>query len=311
MGQLVLSGSTAVEVADDLLTNHVGRLSDGQGLYSCCCNEAGGVLDDVIAYRHGAEQILVVCNAANRAKMADHFAQVARGRCDFRDVSDETSLLALQGPHAFDVLSGVRCSVNQAMLGRFRCSSASVAGIPCTVARTGYTGEDGVEIFCSPRDVAALWVALREAGAEPTGLGARDTLRLEAALPLYGNELTESTHPLEAGLRWTVKWDKPTFIGKQALLDAATRGLVRRLVGFEMVGRGIARHGYPLLDSGGQIVGHCTSGAPSPTLAKAIGLGYLPVNLANVGQSIGVDCRGKVIEATICATPFYRRSRTE
>jgi aminomethyltransferase len=178
------------------------------------------------------------------------------------------------------------------------------------MARTGYTGEDGVEIFCPGSAAQAVWDALLSAGAEygavPVGLAARDTLRLEARLSLYGNDIDESTHPYEAGLGWTVKPNKTDFIGKQAL--AALRQEPKRtLVGFEMTGRGVARHGYPLLDDTGNTVGVCTSGAPSPTLGRNIGLGYLPLQLASTGTSFLVDCRGRRVAAQVVPTPFYKR----
>lgn len=311
MGELSLRGPGAVGAADWLLTNSVGQLSDGRAVYSCCCRKDGGILDDVIAYRLGPEDVLVVCNASNRSKLADHFAEQSRGRCEYRDVSDETSLLALQGPRSFDVLHRAGWSVEDEGLRRFSAVGATIAGVRCTVGRTGYTGEDGVELFCSPDQVAALWSGLLEAGKdsglEPIGLGARDTLRLEAALPLYGHELDEGTTPLEANLEWTVKFGKPEFLGKQALVAQKAAGVARRLVGFEMVGRGIARHGYPLLNLGGARVGVCTSGSPSITLKTSIGLGYLPIRDAEPGTRIFVDCRGKSVEARVVPTPFYRR----
>jgi aminomethyltransferase len=181
------------------------------------------------------------------------------------------------------------------------------------VARTGYTGEDGVELFCAWDAAPALWNALlsagRELGVTPVGLGARDTLRLEARLALYGNDIDETTNPLEAGLGWTVKLEKSEFLGKAALLRVKAAGLTRRLVGFEMTGRGIARHGYPLLDKAGVNVGVCTSGSPSPTLGKNIGLGYVPLALAAEGSEFLVDCRGKSIEAVVVPTPFYKRKK--
>ena len=314
MGELRLSGPRALEVTNTLLTNDVRAIADGRAVYSCCCNDEGGVLDDVIAYRRGAQDVLVVCNASNREKMSAHFERAARGRCDFEDMSEATSLLALQGPRAFAVLRAARSSIEEAALRRFAFTSGAVAGVSCTVARTGYTGEDGVEIFCAPADVARLWSSLLEAGstvgAEPVGLGARDTLRLEACLPLYGNELTEETSPLEAGLSWVVKFDKPEFFGRAALLERTRSGLTRRLVGFEMLGRGTARHGYALLGPDGETIGVCTSGTPSPTLGKSVGLGYVPLTMAQVGNRLLVDCRGKSIEAVIVPTPFYRRARS-
>jgi aminomethyltransferase len=313
MGELVLRGEHAGAVVDYLITNDASRLVDGQALYTCACNEQGTILDDLIVYRVDAESWLIVCNASNREKMAAHFARYAKDHCDFEDASDRTALVALQGPRAFDVLAlagGDGPALVQ--LGSFRFRDAIVANVRCTVARTGYTGEDGVEIFCAPDDAPQLFRTLvtlgRPLGLEPAGLAARDTLRLEARLSLYGNDIDETTSPLEAGLGWVVKLAKPLFIGKEALEGVKAAGLARKLVGFEMVGRGIARHGYPLCDAEGRPVGVCTSGSPAPTVGKNIGLGYVPTAMAEVGTRLMVDCRGKLIEAVVAKTPFYKRA---
>lgn len=313
MGELELSGERALELVNSLITNDIARAADGQATYTCCCNEQGTILDDLIVYRRAANDVLVVCNASNRDKISAHFAAAARGVCEFRDISDETALLALQGPKALEILQRAGVSVDLGALKIFRFQTGKVAGVSCTIARTGYTGEDGVELFCAWNDAPALWSALLAAGAdfgiEPIGLGARDTLRLDARLSLYGNDIDETTNPLEAGLGWVVKLDKPSFVGKDALVAVKTAGLERTLVGFEMTGRGIARHGYPLLDSAGNVVGVCTSGGPSPTLGKSIGLGYFPLATSAVGTELLVDCRGKQIPAVIVKTPFYKRKQ--
>jgi aminomethyltransferase len=311
MGELELKGDRALELVNSLITNDIARAHNGQATYTCCCNERGAILDDLIVYRRAENDVLVVCNASNRVKIATHFLAFARGVCDFRDISDETALLALQGPKALGILARAGSTLDLSTLKSFRFAHGTVAGVACTIARTGYTGEDGVELFCAWNDAPALWDTLLEAGApdgiEPIGLGARDTLRLDARLSLYGNEIDESTNPLEAGLAWVVKLDKPNFVGKEALLAIKERGLSRTLVGFEMSGRGIARHGYPLLDESGKECGICTSGGPSPTLNKSIGLGYVPTALSAIGTKILVDCRGKQIAAEVVKTPFYKR----
>jgi aminomethyltransferase len=311
MGELELRGERALELVNSLITNDIARAADGQATYTCCCNDAGTVLDDLIVYRRATNDVLVVCNASNRDKISAHFAAAARGVCEFEDISDKTALLALQGPQALAVLSRAGVSLDLASLKTFRFAPGTVAGISCVIARTGYTGEDGVELFCAWGDAVALWDALLRAGSalgiEPIGLGARDTLRLDARLSLYGNEIDETTNPLEAGLGWVVKLDKPDFRGKAALVAVKERGLQRILVGFEMTGRGIARHGYPLCDSEGKEFGLCTSGGPSPTLGKSIGLGYVPVASSAIGSELLVDCRGKKIPARIVKTPFYKR----
>jgi aminomethyltransferase len=314
MGELELEGQGAVRAVNELVTNDLERVSDGQAMYTCSCNERGTILDDLIVYRRSPERVLVVCNASNRDKMAAVFRVATAGRCRFRDASDETALLALQGPRALEVLAaaGVELDIANELPG-FRFKDSKVAGVACTVARTGYTGEDGVELFVPNAGARPLFRALMEAGRafgiEPIGLGARDTLRLEARLALYGNDIDETTDPIEAGLGWTVKLDKPTFVGREAIARAKAQGPSRKLVGFEMLGRGIARHGYALLDSNGTKVGVCTSGSPSPTLGKNIGLGYVPSVLSAIGTTIAVDCRGKAVEAVVVATPFYKRSR--
>ncbi len=312
MGELLLDGDAAGAVIDELITNDASKLTDGRALYTCACNEAGTILDDLIVYRKARDRWLIVCNASNREKIAAHVAAAAKGRCDFEDASDRTALIALQGPRALEVAA--RAGGDGPALGElasFALREAELAGVTCTVARTGYTGEDGVEIFCAKGDAVALWRGLLAAGSElglaPAGLAARDTLRLEARLSLYGNDIDETTNPLEAGLGWTVKLDKSRFLGKEALVAIKAAGLARKLVGFEMTGRGIARHGYPLLDESGRALGICTSGSPGPTVNRNIGLGYVKAGHAALGTKLLVDCRGKPIEAVVAATPFYKR----
>jgi aminomethyltransferase len=313
MGELEMSGPHAAAVVDYLVTNDAARLVDGQAMYTCACNEQGTVLDDLIVYRAAADRWLIVCNASNHEKMAAHFRKAAENHCDFADRSVDTALLALQGPKAFDVLDKAGGDAAKLCeLKSFHFRDAVVGNVRCTVARTGYTGEDGVEIFCTWYDAPPLWDQLLELGGplgvKPVGLGARDTLRLEARLSLYGNEIDETTNPIEAGLGWVVKMNKPMFVGKEAIATVQAASLPRKLVGFEVTGRGIARHGYPLKDLDGRVVGVCTSGSPGPTVGKNIGLGYLPSSMAALGTRFFVDCRGKDIEALVVKTPFYKRS---
>jgi aminomethyltransferase len=314
MGELELEGERALAVVDYLITNDASKLVDGQALYTCACNERGTILDDLIVYRATRDRFLVVCNASNHKKMSAHFEAAAADACKFTDRTHETALLALQGPKAFEVLS--RAGSDAAKLSElksFHFRDAIVANVRCTVARTGYTGEDGVEIFCAGSDAAALWDRLltlgKDLGLKPAGLGARDTLRLEARLSLYGNDIDETTNPIEAGLGWVVKLQKQSdFLGKQALQEIKSKPLSRKLVGFEMVGKGIARHGYVLRDMQGKEVGVCTSGSPCPTIGKNVGLGYLPLAMTEIGTKFLVDCRGKNIEAIVVPTPFYKRT---
>jgi aminomethyltransferase len=316
MGELRMRGEYAAHVVDYLVTNDAQKLVDGQAMYTCACNERGVILDDLIVYRHTQDDWLIVCNASNRDKMSAHFARAAKDHCQFDDESDQTALVALQGPRAFEILAAVGGSAaSLAELKSFHFAQASIGGVRCTAARTGYTGEDGVEIFCAWSDAPALWRALFESGKplglKPAGLGARDTLRLEARLSLYGNDIDETTNPIEAGLGWVVKVEKGDFIGRAALMEIKGRPLPRRLVGFEVTGRGVARHGYPLrgLDGDEQEVGICTSGSPGPTVGKNIGLGYLPTAMAEVGTRFLVDCRGKNVDAVVVKTPFYKRAK--
>jgi aminomethyltransferase len=308
MGELEMSGEYAAQVVNYLITNDAQKLVDGQALYTCACNERGTILDDLIVYRAAQDRWLIVCNASNREKMVGVFSHAAENHCEFRDVSDETALIALQGPTAFEVLG--RCGSDASKLSAlqsFHFRDAIIAEVKCTAARTGYTGEDGVEIFCPWNDAPQLWRALVDAGATPCGLGARDTLRLEARLSLYGNDIDETTNPIEAGLGWVVKLAKGDFVGRAALEKIKAAPLARKMVGFEMVGKGIARHGYVLRDETGKDIGICTSGSPCPTVGKNLGLGYLPTGKTDVGTHFMVDCRGKNIEAVVVPTPFYKR----
>ncbi len=318
MGELFLDGPHAVALADSLVSNDVSKLVDGQALYTVCCNEGGTILDDLIVYRLAPERVMIVCNASNRAKISAHVAKHAgdperQGQVSFKDASDDYALLALQGPKAQAILGDAGGSVFTG-LGFFRVREGELLGAPVIIARTGYTGEDGFELFVPVDQAKAVWDGLMEAGAshglQPIGLGARDTLRLEAKLALYGNDIDETTHPYEAGLGWVVKLDGADFLGKAALERIKKDGFERKLVGFEMTGRGIARHGYPIVDpESGETVGEVTSGSPAPTLEKNIGLGYVPKRLAKVGTPLQVEIRGKKIDAVVVKTPFYKRDQ--
>jgi aminomethyltransferase len=313
MGQILVRGDRALGVLDHVVTGDLAVLPDGKALYTCALNDRGTILDDLIVYRRAQNDLFVICNASNLAKISAHLGAAGHGLCEITDVSALRALIALQGPQSAGILSGLGSDgAACAALESFRFQGATIAGVRATVARTGYTAEDGFEMSCAAEDAARLWRALlaagRGAGIAPVGLGARDTLRLEGRLSLYGNDIDETTNPLEAGLGWIVKLAKPDFIGKKALEQIKRGGLARALVGFEMTGRGIARHGYPLLDQAAKAVGVCTSGGPSPTLGKNIGLGYLPAGMREVGTKLLVDCRGKAVDAIVVKTPFYRRA---
>jgi aminomethyltransferase len=317
MGELMFDGPGAAAVIDRAVTNDIHQLAVGHARYTAACNERGGILDDLIVYRLAAQHFMIVCNAGNRAKMAAHFAEQSRGRCEYADRSDDYALLALQGPAARQVLAALGAEPALLDLPRFGLLETQLCGAKVLCARTGYTGEDGFELFSSNADAGALWDQALAAGAPfgiaPIGLGARDTLRLEARLLLYGNDMDESTNPYEAGIGWTVKVDKPELIGGEALQAVRRDGITRKLVGFEMTERGIARHGYPILDgsgqNAGQKIGEVTSGAPSLSLGKNIGLGYVPVALSRIGSKIAVEIRGQAVAAVVVATPFYKREQ--
>ncbi|MCB9667719.1 MAG: glycine cleavage system aminomethyltransferase GcvT [Myxococcales bacterium] len=312
MGELSVVGQEAVNFLDSVVTGDVQALEERKALYTLLCNEQGGIIDDLILYRHDRDALFVVCNASNRATVAPYLAeQAARWDCRFADVSQDWALLALQGPQALPVLLDAGFPGASSALSPFGHMHMGAGYSSIWIARTGYTGEDGVEIFCPAKDVVKLWQQLlltgRARGLCPCGLGARDTLRLEARLCLHGQDINAQTHPFEAGLGWTVKLGKGDFVGRRALLAAKELPPTRKLVGFEMSGRGIARHGHPIIDGAGQPIGQVTSGSPSPTLGKNIGLGYVPIGLAAPGTSLLIDIRGKAVEANVVKTPFYRR----
>jgi aminomethyltransferase len=307
MGQIALSGPSAGAYADRLCTRAMSTLAQGRVRYALLCNEAGGVIDDVTVYRTGAEALFLCVNASNTAVDRAWIGKNAPAGVSVRDESDETALLALQGPASAAVLAEIGGS-SLGALKRFSFARAPLAGCHSVLAsRTGYTGADGFELYCAARDAVALFEALLEAGQKhgllPAGLGARDTLRLEAALPLYGQELDADTTPLEAGLARFVELERD-FIGADAIRRRRDAGFTRALVGFEVIGRGgIARAGYPVLSAGAR-VGHVTSGGPSPTLSRPIGLAYVPIALAAPGSALEIEVRGRAIPARVVETPF-------
>jgi aminomethyltransferase len=274
-------------------------------------NEAGGVIDDLIVYRRGEEHFLAVVNAGNTAADLDWMRRAAGPECEIRDRSADYALLALQGPRAVALLGGmVRDDVSS--LPSFGFAEMSLAEVDVLVARTGYTGEDGFEILTASADGVAVWNALMEcgqaAGLVPVGLGARDTLRLEAGLLLHGNDMTLETSALEAGLGFILRWNAGDFIGKEALLRQKEAGLQRRQRGLEMLDRGIARHGHAVIIDG-EARGEVTSGSFAPFLKKNIARAYLPSGSAQIDTEVEVDVRGRRLRAKVVKTPFYRRPR--
>jgi aminomethyltransferase len=309
MGQLHLRGPGAAASVGRLVTCPVASLRVGQVRYGLLCHETGGVVDDVTVHRTGEDAYFLCVNASNVEKDHRHVLRHAAADADVRDRSDETGLLALQGPASPAILERL-ADLDLRALRRFRFAEGRVAGRPALVSRTGYTGADGFELYCAADDAGPLWDALldagRGAGLVPVGLGARDTLRLEAALPLYGHELDDDTTPLEAGLDRFVDLDGGHFLGADALRRQRAAGVARRLVGFELEERGVARAGYAIVHGGAE-VGRVTSGAPSPTLGKSIGLGYVPAALAPVGTELRVRIRDQEVRARVVPTPFVGR----
>jgi len=315
MGEAYLRGPKARETVAKLTTNAVESAPVGKAVYTLLCLPGGGVVDDCIFYKRADDDFMVIVNASNTAKDLEWFRDHASTGCDVIDVSAETALIAVQGPKAVamvDRLAGGKL----AAMPSFTFKDGEVAGVRCIVARTGYTGEDGFELACANADAPRLWAALLDAatplGGLPVGLGARDTLRLESKLPLYGNDLDEVHTPLEAGLGWAVKLDKGEFIGAPVLREQKAKGLTRQLVGFKMDDRAIARHGYEIVDrsrGAGELaaIGSVTSGGPAPYVGGAIGLAYVPSALAAAGTRLTIDCRGKDATATVVSGKFYKR----
>lgn len=308
MGEIEVRGHGALEYCQYVTANDVARLNLSQAQYNLLLNDHGGVVDDVIVYRVKADGYLFCVNASNIDKDFNWLREHAVGAVEVENQSSQYAQLALQGPTAAKLLQPLA----QAPLEDIKPFSfvfADVAAIRCMVARTGYTGEDGFELYCPAADAEALWSALIEAGAPqglvPVGLGARDTLRLEKAYALYGHELDESITPLEAGLGWVTKLAKPSFIGREALVRQKAAGVTRKLVGLEVLQGGIARSDYRLF-SRERCVGRVTSGTKSPSLGKAIALAYVSREEAMLGNTLEVEIRGRRIAANIVATPFYR-----
>ncbi|MGZ3480812.1 MAG: glycine cleavage system aminomethyltransferase GcvT [Myxococcaceae bacterium] len=307
MGEIEFRGEGALESANALISNDLQKCADGQAVYAGLLNHKGGFVDDVVAYRFSPEHILICVNASNREK---DFAWMSENTPKVRPVnrSDDFAQLAIQGPKAAGIVQGLT-EVPLESIGTYRFREGKVAGVPCIISRTGYTGEDGFELYCPPDRAVQLWNALLQAGKPvglvPAGLGARDSLRTEMKYALYGNDIDDAHTPLEAGLGWIVKIDKGEFVGRSALAAQKAGGIQRKLVGFEMREPGIPRHGYAILKDG-KPVGEVTSGTQGPTVKKAIGIGYVPTALAAEGTSFEVDIRGRPVRAEVVKTPFKR-----
>ncbi len=314
MGMFSLSGKDLLTQMQRLVPSDLSRLQPGEGQYTVLLNAKGGILDDIIFYDQGQDGTgryfaQVIVNAATcEQDKAWLLAQLAGSDVEFQDLSKQKVLLAVQGPEAVQKLQQF-VELDLSSVKPFGHLQGSVCGGNGFLARTGYTGEDGYEVMVNPETGMTLWRSLLDAGVTPCGLGCRDTLRLEAAMALYGQDIDENTTPLEAGLGWLVHLDsKGEFIGREVLANQKETGVKRRLVGIEMQGRYIARHGYPVI-SEGKSVGEVTSGSWSPTLEKAIAMAYLPLELSKPGQSIKVEIRGKTYPGTVVKKPFYRSAK--
>jgi aminomethyltransferase len=316
MGEIFISGPRALDFLQLISCNDHAKLTVGRAQYTGLMYPEGTFVDDMLVHRTADQEYLLVVNAANRFKDHAYLCEVADGFAGVTvtDRSDEYAQLAVQGPLAEEILQPLT-AVPLADIRYYRFTYGEVAGKTALVVRTGYTGEDGFEVYVQPGDAPAVWRALLAEGAPkglvPAGLGARDTLRFEAGMCLYGNDIDETTTPLEAGLGWIVKLDKGDFIGRDVLERQHEEGVSRTLIGFEMIDRGIARHGYPVwaVDNGGEAVGHVTSGTQSPTFGKALATAYVPPELAAAGQELLIDIRSRRARARVVPMPFYKRKR--
>ncbi|GAV24500.1 aminomethyltransferase [Carboxydothermus islandicus] len=307
MGEIEITGKRAEQFVNYLITNDVSRLNFGDVIYTTMCYPDGGTVDDLLAYKYSTERYLLVVNAANKDKDLAHILRYRWDDVTVNDLSDETAEIALQGPRAQEILQKLTAfDLNQ--IKYFGFAEIEVAGVPCLVSRTGYTGEDGFEIYFAPNLATKIWSELLNLGVKPAGLGARDTLRFEACLPLYGHELSAEITPLEAGLGWAVKFNKEDFIGKEALLAQKNAGLKRKIVGLEMIGAGIPRQGYEIVFNQ-RGVGFVTSGTFAPYLKKNLAMAMVELEAAEIGTEVDVIIRGKGVRARVISRPFYKRGK--
>lgn len=315
MGRVMVKGTDSERFLNYVITNDASTLQPNAAQYSVMCNENGGIIDDFVHYRLENEKFLFVSNASNREKDFDWLLKNAEGfNVEIKSISDDVAMFAIQGPNAEKTLQRISTE-DLSKIGRFKCGHSELAGIEVFLSRTGYTGEDGFEVFVwnasveEPENAVILWNAILEAGKafgiEPCGLGARDTLRLEAGLCLYGNDIEENTTPLEAGLGFVVKLQKNRFIGKDALLKQKSEGVKRKRVGIRMIDRGIPRQGFEIYAETGERIGSMTSGTFSPLLNLGIGMGYVQTVYAQKGNSVNVRIRDKSAKGTVAEFPFY------
>jgi aminomethyltransferase len=309
MGEVEFRGPKALETVNRIISNDLSKIADSQAVYTVMCRPDGGIVDDLVVYRFNAERVFICVNAGNRQKDFEWMKAEAKGACDVVNLSDEYAQIAVQGPKAAELVQ----RLTKASLGevkKYWFTTGQVAGKEAIIARTGYTGEDGFELYLKSDDGVAIWNALLESGKDlgvkPAGLGARDSLRLEMCFPLYGNDIDDTTNPLEAGLGWVVKLGKSEFNGKAALEKIKAAGLPRKLTAFAMTGRGIGRHGYPIAKDG-KNVGVVTSGTMGPSIDKAVGLAYVPTEISTVGSTFDVMIRDKPVAAVVVERPFLKR----
>ena len=311
MGEIEIAGKNALDAVQRISCNDASKLVVGQAQYSGLLTPNGTFVDDLLVYRLANEHFLLVVNASHIARDYAHIVEHIKSAGDAIavDASSRYALLAVQGPKALEVLQPLT-GVDLASLKYYWFAHGEVANVRATVSRTGYTGEDGFEIFVPPATADRVWEAILQSGRSadviPCGLGARDTLRLEAAMRLYGNDIDETTTPLEADLAWIVGWKKESFIGHERLREQKSQGITRKLVGFELLDRGIARHGYQVV-RGDKPIGVVTSGTQTPFLKKSIGMAYVPLDLTIPGSDITIDVRGRMSRATVVPLPFYKR----
>jgi aminomethyltransferase len=308
MGEITIKGPQALTLLQRTTCNDVSKIEDGRAQYNGLLYPTAGFVDDIVVYRMSGDDFFVVVNASNQEKDFEWLADAAKDLdVEVKNVSAAYAQLALQGPQSQSILQPVT-DIDLAAVKYYRFARGKVDGVDAIVSRTGYTGEDGFEVYVAPEHGQKVFRTLVAGGAKPCGLGARDTLRLEAKMALYGNDIDHSTTPLEADLGWIVKLEKGEFMGRDVLERERSEGPKRKLAGFEMVDRGIARHGYPIVE-GGQEIGVVTSGTHSPTLKKAIGLAYLPPGKSAPGTEFMVLIRGKETRARVVPTPFYKRAK--
>lgn len=308
MGEFLLEGPTALDLIQRVTSNDASKLTNGKAQYSCLPNGKGGIVDDLLVYKVTDEKYLLVVNASNMQKDWDWISQHNTDGVKMTDISDQTSLLAVQGPKAMTTLQKLT-DADLAQIPYYNFTIGTLAGVEdVIISNTGYTGAGGFELYIPNQHAKAVWDAVFAAGHEfniqPIGLGARDTLRLEKGFCLYGNDIDDTTNPLEAGLGWITKLDKGDFVDKETIAQLKAEGVKRKLVGFEMVDKGIPRHDYAVVNENGEAIGKVTSGTQSPTLGKAIGLAYVPTELSKPGSQILIDVRGRTLKAEVVKLPF-------